>query len=157
MKPVILAMLAVAALSSASVAAPRASNKAPSNKAIVTAFYEQAFVKHQPTAAARAYIGDRYIQHNPHVPNGVAPFTGYFEQYFRTHPTASSTIYRVIADGDLVVIHSHGKDDPQDVGKAIVDIFRVDHGKIVEHWDVMQPVTTGAPNGNTMFDGTNAK
>ncbi len=152
MKTIILAVLALAAVPAALVAAPPADNKA-----IVTAFYEAAFVKHQPTMAARAYLSDHYIQHNPHVPNGVAPLIGYFEQYFRTHPTASSRIYRVIAEGDLVVIHSHAKENPRDVGQALIDIFRVDHGRIVEHWDVMQPVVAKTPNGNTMFDGDNAK
>ena len=152
MKKIILAILASAVVPAALVAAPPAGNKA-----IVTAFYEMAFVKHKPTLAARAYLSDHYIQHNPHVPNGIAPFIGYFEQYFRTHPTASSRIYRVIAEDDLVVIHSHAKENPQDAGLALIDIFRVDHGKIVEHWDVMQPVVAKTPNGNTMFDGDKVK
>lgn len=132
-----------------------AGDEAASSKAIVTTFYETAFVRHQPAAAA-AYLGDRYIQHNPRVPNGSAAFAGHFEQYFKEYPQASSTIYRVIAEGDLVVIHSWARKGPEDAGLAIVDIFRVADGKIVEHWDVMQPVVTETANGNTMFDGDRA-
>lgn len=153
MKPV-AALIALSTL--ASPAALTAADTA-SSKRIVTAFYDLAFVKHRPAAAARAYLGTTYIQHNPHVPNGAAPFSGYFTNYFARHPRASSRIVHVVAEGDLVVVHSHGKSDGDDAGQAIVDIFRVDHGKIVEHWDVMQTVVAGAPNGNTMFDGTNGK
>ena len=149
MKTFILAKLAFAAFPAV---APRASNKA-----IVTAFYDLAFVKHQPAAAARAYLGEHYIQHNPRVPNGPTAFIAFFENLLRTNPGFSTRVCKVVAEGDLVVIHAHAKKDPQDPGLAIVDIFRVDHGKIVEHWDVIQPVTTDAANGNTMFDGTNAK
>jgi len=60
----------------------------------------------------------------------------------------------VIAEGDIVVVHSHGFTDPsdsKDLGEASVDIFRVENGKIVEHWDVIQPVPEKSNNSNTMF------
>ena len=58
---------------------------------------------------------------------------------------------RSAADGDLVFLHVHSTGNPQDRGNAIVDIFRVDHGKIAEHWDVIEPVPEHAANDNTMF------
>jgi predicted SnoaL-like aldol condensation-catalyzing enzyme len=67
------------------------------------------------------------------------------------HPSFRFDIQRMIAEGDLVVLHVHTKLDAQDRGKAVVDIFRVDHGKIVEHWDVIQDVPERAANRNTMF------
>ncbi|WP_224008590.1 nuclear transport factor 2 family protein [Aureimonas sp. SA4125] len=127
------------------------------NKKIVVDFYTMAFRDHKPKEAADTYIGDVYIQHNPQVPNGPEPFYGFFEGYFKENPTASNEIKRVIAEGDLVVLHSHSRISPDVPGNAIVDIFRVHNGKIVEHWDVMQAVPAEpAPNGNTMFEGTNA-
>jgi predicted SnoaL-like aldol condensation-catalyzing enzyme len=57
----------------------------------------------------------------------------------------------MIAEGDLVVLHVHTKRDEHDRGKAVVDIFRVENGKIVEHWDVIQDVPEKAANSNTMF------
>jgi predicted SnoaL-like aldol condensation-catalyzing enzyme len=126
------------------------------NARVVTAFYDLAFNRHQPTEAARLYIGDRYIQHNPNVPNGAEAFYGYFEGFFRENPQSHVTIHRVIADGDLVALHLHSQQTPNDPGRAIVDIFRLEDGKIVEHFDVIQAVPTTTANGNTMFQGDKA-
>ena len=134
---------------------PAAADEA--TKKIVVDFYDMAFRQHQPKKAADAYLGTTYIQHNPRVPNGPAAFSGFFEGFFAKNPTASSSVKRVLADGDLVAIHSNSKLNPQDRGRAIVDIFRVENGKIVEHWDVIQDVPETSANGNTMFDGTNAQ
>ena len=56
-----------------------------------------------------------------------------------------------MADGDLVILHINSKFNPVDRGSAIVGIYRVENGKIVEHWDVMQPIPEKAANTNTMF------
>ena len=121
------------------------------NKKIVREFYEMAFNQHKPTDAAKKYIGDKYIQHNPYVPNGAAAFYGYFEGFFKGHPKSRAEIKRVIGEGDLVVLHLNSKMDDKDRGKAIVDIFRLENGKIVEHWDVIQDVPEKSANNNTMF------
>ena len=121
------------------------------NKKIVRDFYELAFNRHKPTEAAKKYIGEKYIQHNPHVPDGAAAFYGYFEGFFKEHPQSRVEIKRVLGDGDLVVLHLHSITDAKDRGRAIVDIFRVENGKIVEHWDVTQDVPAQSANANTMF------
>lgn len=126
------------------------------NRKVVVDFYELAFNQHRPTEAARLYVGDRYIQHNPNVPNGTAAFTGYFEGYFREHPQSHVVIHHVLADGDLVALHLESKETPTDTGRAIVDIFRVENGKIIEHFDVVQTVPATTANGNTMFAGDRA-
>ena len=62
-----------------------------------------------------------------------------------------NTIKRVVAEGDLVVLHVHSTQNAQDGGEAVVDIFRVEQGKIVEHWDVIQTIPAESANRNTMF------
>lgn len=124
---------------------------AEQNKKIVTDFYQGVFLKHQVKTYADRYIGSRYIQHNPHVPDGKAPFVDYFTAYFKDNPQAKSVIKRAVAEGDLVFLHVHSSENAQDRGTAIVDIFKVENGKIVEHWDVQQDVPEKAANKNTMF------
>ena len=126
-------------------------NVAELNKKIVVDFYNGVFTKHQVQAYSDRYIGSQYIQHNPHVPNGKAPFVNYFTQYFKENPEAKNTIKRAIAEDDLVVLHVHSTENKQDRGTAIVDIFRVENGKIVEHWDVQQEIPKESANTNTMF------
>jgi predicted SnoaL-like aldol condensation-catalyzing enzyme len=58
---------------------------------------------------------------------------------------------RVIAEGDLVAVHSNYVATPGTRGQAVVDLSRVRGGRVVEHWDAVQDVPEGAANGNTMF------
>ena len=90
-------------------------------------------------------------QHNPEVPDGKAPFVGYFGGYFKENPESRARIVRSAADGDLVYLHVHSTNGKADRGQAVIDIFRVQDGKIVEHWDVIQAVPEQAANSNTMF------
>ena len=60
-------------------------------------------------------------------------------------------IKRVIADADIVAVHSHCKESANDIGSAVVDIFRVENKLIVEHWDVLQALPSKSANHNTMF------
>lgn len=142
----------VLALLGALVAIPAAAG--PSPKHIVTAFFDLAFVQRKPTEAARKYISpDQYIQHNPGGADGRASFIEGFAAYVQK-TSYRCDIKRVIAEGALVVVHNHCKENPADAndqGSAVVDIFRVEKGLIVEHWDVEQAVPAQAKNRNTMF------
>lgn len=120
------------------------------NKKTVLAFYEAALVKFDAEAAS-SYLGTRYVQHNPTAPDGVEGVMGLIKFLKEKYPQRSSFIKRVMADGDLVMLHVHSVPSPGERGSAIVDIFRLEGGKIVEHWDVIQPVPETAKNNNTMF------
>jgi predicted SnoaL-like aldol condensation-catalyzing enzyme len=122
-----------------------------STKAMVTAFYKMVFYDHKVAQAFKTYVGATYKQHNPLVPDGIEPSVAFLSKRFETNPQAINEIKRVIADGDLVAVHVHSRSNDSDRGRALVDIFRVENGKIIEHWDFIQPVPEYAQNNNTMF------
>ncbi|MEA2858665.1 MAG: hypothetical protein QOC72_704 [Methylobacteriaceae bacterium] len=122
-----------------------------SAKEMVTAFYKMTFYDHKVAEAFKAHVGATYKQHNPLVPDGIEPSVAFLSKRFDTNPQAINEIKRVIADGDLVAVHVHSRLNDGERGRAIVDIFRVENGKIIEHWDVIQPVPENAQNNNTMF------
>lgn len=126
------------------------SDDAEHNRRLVVDFYNAFFNKHQVAEASKV-VDSSYKQHNPQVPDGKAPFVSFFTDYFKKNPDATSQILRSAVDGDLVWLHNHSKSGPDDRGRAIVNIFRVKDGKIVEHWDVIQAVPEHAANGNSMF------
>jgi predicted SnoaL-like aldol condensation-catalyzing enzyme len=126
-------------------------NDSAKNKEIVTSFYNLIFRDHKPAEAFAKYGGDKYIQHNPRVPDGKDAVIKYFTPYFKANPDAKSEIKRAVAEGDLVFLHVHSRQNATDRGRAIVDIFRVEKGKVVEHWDVIQDIPETAANTNTMF------
>lgn len=92
------------------------------NKKLVHDFYDLAFNRHQPREAAKLYNSDWYVQHNPFVPNGVAPFVEYFEGYFKTHSKSHVVFSHIVADADLVVLHLNSKADENDRSRAVIDI-----------------------------------
>ncbi|WP_264352514.1 nuclear transport factor 2 family protein [[Mannheimia] succiniciproducens] len=84
--------------------------------------------------------------------DGADAFVQAFTQLAQSKPQARGTIKRVIAEGDYVVLHVHRQDTPDDLGRAVVDIFRLDKdGKIIEHWDVGQAVPEKTASGRSMF------
>lgn len=132
--------------------APAQAAAAQSNKDIVVAFFRMMFQDREIDEAVRLYVAkNNYTQHNPYMRDGVEPMVDFFPHYFEQHPQATVDIKRVIAEGDLVVIHNLWKESPEDRGQAVIDIFRVENGKIVEHWDVSQEIPENPANKNGMF------
>jgi predicted SnoaL-like aldol condensation-catalyzing enzyme len=146
-------LFAIAALALCALPVQGADSKEEANKKIVLDFYDKA-INQKDFKAASVHLGDKYIQHNPLAedgPQGLAKFLEFAKQKI---PNFRTEFKRVFADGDYVIVHAHARarpDDPTDRGSAVMDIFRLENGKVVEHWDVVQPVPEKAMNENTMF------
>lgn len=121
-----------------------------SNLATVTAFYNAA-LNDKDAEKAKAYLGPVYVQHNPAAKDGIDGFVGYIGYLKAQFPQNRSEIKRSFVSGDHVILHVHNKRTPESRGNAIMEIFRLEKGKIVEHWDVIQDVPEKAANSNGMF------
>ncbi len=147
-------MLRLLAFAAALVVAPaaHAANDAQmeQNKKVVVEFYDLAINKKDFEAASK-FIGPRYTQHNPNAadgPEGLKAFLAYLREKL---PDYHSEIKHVFADGDYVIVHVHNVPTPGARGNAIIDIFKLEDGKVVEHWDVRQEIPEHPANSNTMF------
>ena len=120
------------------------------NKETVIAFYNAA-INDKDFEAASQYLGDKYIQHNPLAADGPEGLKAFLEFAKANLGEFRVEFKRVLADGDFVVVHSNARANPDDRGSAVMDIFRLENGKVVEHWDVIQAIPETAMNTNGMF------
>jgi len=120
------------------------------NKKAVVEFYEAA-INRKDFEAASKFFGPRYVQHNPNAPDGIEGFKAFLGFLREKFPHLRSEVKRVFAEGDYVILHVHTVREPGTRGAALVDIFRLENGKIVEHWDVRQEIPEKAANTNGMF------
>jgi predicted SnoaL-like aldol condensation-catalyzing enzyme len=124
--------------------------KQAANKRVVLAFYEQ-IIGRKDFEAGRRYMGATYRQHSPYAKDGhegLAAFVKFFRENFPGH---HYEVKKVIAEGDMVVLHLHGMGGMNPFGEQVVDFFRVKDGKVVEHWDVIQAIPEKSDNPNGVF------
>jgi predicted SnoaL-like aldol condensation-catalyzing enzyme len=120
------------------------------NKKTVAALYDAALNKKDFEEASK-YLGPRYTQHNPTAKDGPEGLKGFIAFLKEKFPNNRSEIKRIFADGDYVIVHVHAVREPGTRGNAIIDIYKLENGKVVEHWDVVQPIPETAQNDNGMF------
>jgi predicted SnoaL-like aldol condensation-catalyzing enzyme len=121
------------------------------NAAIAVGFLNLAFNDHNVEAAFDRYVGRSYRQHNPHAPDGAAASAVFLSRWVSGTPGLALQVHRVIADGELVAVHSHLILQSGEPGSAVVDVMRIVGGRIVEHWDVVQPIPEITAHDNGMF------
>ena len=119
-------------------------------KQVVSEFVELFYGQTKVREAFTKYVKEDYIQHNPIADDGRNAAIEVLERVRGEFPGTNVQVKRIIAEGDLVVVHSHGRRTEEDLGAAIVDIFRVEEGMVAEHWDVVQMIPEESLNGHDM-------
>ncbi|HTY93542.1 MAG TPA: ester cyclase [Steroidobacteraceae bacterium] len=120
------------------------------NRDVVLDFHESG-VNRRDWARALRHLDERCIQHDPNLADGPEGFREYFSYLDREHPDFRVEIRRIFIEGDMVALHVRALNGPTRNGEAGVNIYRLENGKIVEHWDVIQPIPDRIPHANTMF------
>jgi predicted SnoaL-like aldol condensation-catalyzing enzyme len=144
-------LLLVAALTAFAPAAHAADvGQMEENKKVVAEFYELALNQKNFDAATK-FLGPRYIQHNPSAADGPEGLKAYIAFLREKFPDSHSEVKHLFADGDYVIQHVHSVRTPGSRGSAIINIFKLENGKIVEHWDAIQEIPEKSANSNTMF------
>jgi len=123
-------------------------NQNASNKKMVADFY-QALFGDKNAAVIDQYIADSYIQHNPSLPDGKEALKQGVAAWFKGQPKDTVDVKHLGADGNFVYIHTKSKMGNKTF--SILDIFRLENGKIAEHWDIMQEVPAKSANAHPMF------
>jgi predicted SnoaL-like aldol condensation-catalyzing enzyme len=116
--------------------------KLAANKRLVYDFWREVFEGGHMELADK-YMAESYIQHNPNVPTGRAAFVAFFGKVAQPkaiEPKVRAPLVAIVAEGDLVVLaFAQELDDPNDPGRKYTttwfDLFRVEGGRIAEHWD----------------------
>ncbi len=97
------------------------------------------------------FIGAGFKHHNPFFAGTAAALSAGMEANARQNPNKIFEVKRVIGEGDFVAVHSHMRQKPEDLGAVVVHIFRFEAGRIVELWDVGQPIPADSSNQFGMF------
>ncbi|PWG06231.1 hypothetical protein DIS07_05755 [Polaribacter aquimarinus] len=114
-------------------------DKTQENKTLVKNFVTDILVNGNMQKLAGYFDGDKYLQHNPQVADGLSGLgkalefmasQGVFMKY--------NTIHKVLGEGNFVLVVSEGTF--ADKHTSFYDLFRVENGKIAEHWDVMETI-----------------
>lgn len=124
-------------------------DKTAANKALVLGLVTDVLMNGKVEKITE-YIGEAYLQHNPQIADGLAGL-GAFMGYLAENKISFSyrKIHNVVAEGNFVFTQSEG--ELGGVPQAFYDLFRVENGKVVEHWDVIQEVPAKMAHGNGMF------
>lgn len=97
------------------------------------------------------YVAKDFIHHNPYFQGDAQSLMKAMEEEAARNPTKIFDIQRALEDGDLVAVHSHIRQNSNDLGVAVIHVFRFSDGQIAELWDIGQAVPADRINENGMF------
>jgi predicted SnoaL-like aldol condensation-catalyzing enzyme len=137
------------------------------NKKVVLNYFDLFFNQHRIDEAVDNYQSPTYIQHNPAVGDGPDALKAAMKSLVAQFPDLQFNVKRAFAEDDYVIVHSEmtglnwllmagdtptaGAADGEMPSYAVVDILRMEDGRIAEHWDVIQQVPPQTASGNSMF------
>ena len=115
------------------------------NVKIVVDFFQHLMNEHDFDYTLKKYGVGSYIQHNRAIPNEISGLIGYVKTLTKRFPEYSFDVKRIFADGDFVILHSHttmkaNHRGNEKKGFIITDTFKLKDGKLIEHWDAIQPI-----------------
>ena len=150
LRPLMIGLLALAAPGALAQPAPSPTEQ---SRAAITGYARLLMEQHRPSDAFRTYYAPEQIQHDPWIDDGNGGDEAFLEarrkadpEHYDTTDQYVSVIHNILADGELVALKSHVFTSPTDPGRVFVDIWRVQDGKFVEHWDVIQPIEAERAN-----------
>jgi len=126
------------------------SRQEESNRRLILDLYEYVL---KPLDSSRVddFMAPDYIQHSPMAKTGAAGLKAFLDWAKATTPDAEHHIQQIFVDGQYVVAQVHVIIQPGDRGNIVVDIFRVENGRVAEHWDAVQPIPLESKNDNGVF------
>ncbi|RVU07238.1 polyketide cyclase [Novosphingobium umbonatum] len=144
-------LAALVALPASGQARPaKASSLTERNRAIISDFAQIFYGKRDVRTAFNRYVAPDYIQHNAGILDGRDEAIAALEPMF-SQPEARFEVKRIIVDGNMAVIHLYGRAGSVGSGGTVADIYRLKDGKIVEHWDILQPIAANTKNPHPYF------
>ena len=144
-------LLAIGSLVAAPLAAARSGRSLTErNRATITAFAALFYGKRDVRGAFERYVAPDYIQHNANILDGREAAIAALAPMFSAEGSRFE-IKRIVVDRDMAVIHLHGRAGAAGNGGTVADIYRLKNGKIVEHWDILQPIADKTVNPHPYF------
>lgn len=131
------------------------------NAKVVVDLFQHLMNEHDFEYTLKKFGGGSYLQHNRAIPNNIEGLVGYVKTMVKRFPEYSFDVKKIMADNDHVILHSHttmkAKDrGNEDKGFIITDTFRLEDGKLVEHWDAIQPIDASTRTLFLMVGGQKA-
>jgi predicted SnoaL-like aldol condensation-catalyzing enzyme len=124
-------------------------DRTASNKALVENFVRHVLLERQYERLAEFFNEDHCIQHSPQIGDGVAAFHTHISAGANGTGASHRALHRIVGEGNFVLAQCEGSQGGARC--ALYDLFRVEHGKIAEHWDVVQPIPPTLPHDNGFF------
>jgi len=121
------------------------SEKEVQNVKLVLDFVQHLMNKHDFDYVSKKYMNNAYVQHNRNIPDGLKALVDYVANFAKRYPAYTYDVKHIYADGDYVIFHSHSTINEKHRGNDkkglnITDTWKIVDGKIIEHWDSIQPI-----------------